>query len=154
VTVHSRRSAVARKLFSKTYFLCFAGFLGATLLMVGVVRLTKAQETDDNPSVSTNSPLLTVLNPAVENKMAERLPLSPRLKTLEGKKIYMVDINWGGPEASLNVFEEIQDWFGKNMPSVKTVIKIKRGGYDADDPALWKEISDNHGDGVIVGVSA
>jgi len=145
---------MARKLFSQNLLLSVAWFLGATLPMVGVVRLTKAQGAGGNPSVSMKAPLLKVLNPAVENKMAERWPLSPRLKTLEGKTIYMVDINWGGPEASLNVFEEIQSWFAKNMPSVKTVIKIKKGGYDADDPALWKEISDNHGDGVIVGVSA
>ena len=105
-------------------------------------------------AVSNAGASITVLSPAVANKMAERFPLSPRLDTLEGKTVYMVDINWGGPEATLSVFEEIQAWFAKNMPSVKTVIKIKRGGYDADDPALWKEISDNKGDAVIVGISA
>jgi hypothetical protein len=101
----------------------------------------------------TTSPAkITVLNPAVASKMAERLPLAPRPGTLEGKTIYMVDINWGGSEAAYSVFEEIQAWFGKNMPGVKTVIKIKRGGYDQDDPALWKEIAQN-GNAAIIGVS-
>jgi hypothetical protein len=96
---------------------------------------------------------ITVMNPAVANRLAERLPLAPRLDTLEGKTIYMIDINWGGPEAAQNVFEEMQAWLSRNMPSVKTVLKMKRGGYDADDPALWKEIQDHKGDGAILGVS-
>ena len=95
---------------------------------------------------------LTVLNPVVANKMAERLPLAPRLDTLEGKTIYMVDISWGGFEPTYSVFEEMQAWFAENIPSVKTVIKIKRGGYEADDPALWKEIAKN-GNAAIIGVS-
>ncbi len=65
----------------------------------------------------------------------------------------MVDINWGGPEAALSIFEEMQAWFSRNMPGVKTVIKMKRGGYDTDDPALWKEIKANGGDAAILGVS-
>jgi hypothetical protein len=97
--------------------------------------------------------LITVLNPAVANRLANRLPLAPRLDTLEGKTIYMVDINWGGPEAALSIFDEMQAWFAQNMPGVKTVIKIKAGGYDADDPALWKEIKKNNGSAAILGVS-
>ncbi len=96
---------------------------------------------------------ITALNPAVANKLAARLPLAPRLTSLEGKTIYTVDINWGGPEAALSIFEEMQAWFSKNMPGVKTVIKMKRGGYDADDPALWKEIKESKGDAAILGVS-
>jgi hypothetical protein len=96
--------------------------------------------------------LITVLNPAVAGKMARRVPLAPRLDTLEGKTIYMVAINWGGVEAAMSIFEEMQAWFAKNMPSVKTVIKIKKGGYETDDPALWKEISEK-GNAVIMGVS-
>jgi hypothetical protein len=111
--------------------------------------------TQNRPNMSDTSPgnLITVLNPAVASKMAERIPLTPRLDSLEGKTIYMVDINWGGPEAALSIFEEMQDWFSRNMPSVRTVIKLKKGGYAADDPALWKEIHGNNGNAVILGVS-
>ena len=97
-------------------------------------------------------PLITVLNPAIESKMAERLPLSPRLDTLEGKTLYMVDINWGGPEAAYSVFEEIQSWLAQNMPSVKTVLRRKAGSYTTDDPALWKEIVKN-GNAALIGIS-
>jgi hypothetical protein len=102
---------------------------------------------------SDSGELIAVLNPAVASRMADRLPLAPRLDTLHGKTIYMIDINWGGPEAALSVFEEMQRWFKQNMPSVKTVIKMKKGGYETDDPELWKEISVNKGDGAILGVS-
>jgi hypothetical protein len=56
---------------------------------------------------------MKVLNPAISVKMAERVPLVPRLNTLEGKTIYMVDIQWGGPEAAYSVYEEMQAWFAK-----------------------------------------
>ncbi len=95
---------------------------------------------------------LTVLNPAIESKMVDREPLGPRLDSLEGKTIYMVDINWGGPDAAYSVFEEISKWFAQNEPSVKTVIKRKAGMYSQDDPALWKEIAAN-GDAAIIGIS-
>lgn len=97
-------------------------------------------------------PLITVMNPAVENKMVDRIPLSPRLDTLDGKTIYLVDINWGGPEAAYSVFEEIKDWFAKNKPAVNIVIKRKIGMYTMDDPVLWKEIAAK-GDAALIGIS-
>lgn len=100
---------------------------------------------------SYGSEKITVLNPAITNTMADRIPLAPRLDSLEGKTIYMVDINWGGPEAAYSVFEEMRAWFSKNMSSVKTVYKRKQGPYPADDPGLWKEIGEK-GDAAIIGI--
>jgi hypothetical protein len=101
---------------------------------------------------SAPKPLITVLNPAIESKMVDRMPLSPRLDTLEGKTIYLVDINWGGPEAAYSVFEEIQSWFAKNIPSAKIIIKRKAGMYSQDDLPLWKEIAKN-GNAALIGIS-
>ena len=97
-------------------------------------------------------PLITVLNPAVANKMVDRLPLSPRLGTLEGKTIFLVDIGWGGPQAAPGVYEEIKAWFAKNMPSVKTEYRRIRGSYESDDPGLWKEIVQK-GQAALIGIS-
>jgi len=97
--------------------------------------------------------MITVLNPAVANRMADRSPLAPRPDTLDGKTIYMIAVNWGGPQAALNVFEEMQSWFERNMPGVQTVVRLKKGGYDVDDPDLWKEISERKAAGAILGVS-
>ena len=97
--------------------------------------------------------LITVLNPAISTRMIERDPLGPRLKTLEGKTIYLVDMQWGGPEAAYSVFEEMQNWFSRNMPSVKVVIKRMGSGPFGDDPGLRKEIVDKKVDGVITGIA-
>lgn len=102
---------------------------------------------------SSQARQITVLNPAVETKLADRVPLAPRLDTLEGKTIYLVDDNWGGMGENGMVQDEIQAWFARNMPGVNIVRKIKKGNFVTDDPALWKEIADNKGDGVIIGVA-
>lgn len=96
--------------------------------------------------------LITVMNPVVASKMAERLPLSPRLDNLKGKTLYMVDINWGGPQAAYSVFEQMQAWLAGHIPSVKVVIVRKHGPYMSDDPGLWEEIA-KKGDAAIVGIS-
>jgi hypothetical protein len=101
---------------------------------------------------SNGSEKIIVMNPAITNTMADRVPLTKRLDSLEGKTIYLVDINWGGPEAGYSVFEEMQIWFSKNMPNVKTVLKRKQGPYEADDPGLWKEIKEK-GDAAMIGIS-
>jgi hypothetical protein len=96
--------------------------------------------------------LITVMNPTVANKMADRLPLSPRLDTLEGKTLFLVDIGWGGPQAAPSVYEEIKAWFAQNMPSVKIEIRRIKGSYESDDPDLWKEIKQK-GNAALIGIS-
>jgi hypothetical protein len=130
----------------KKLLLCCAVIVATALALAGLVPLT-AQKKD------AAKPLITVLNPAIESKMVDRIPLSPRLDTLDGKTIYLVDINWGGPDAAYSVFEEIKAWFAQNNPSVNIVIKRKAGMYTMDDPALWKEIKEKGGDAALIGIS-
>ena len=101
---------------------------------------------------SADSEKITVMNPAITSTMVDRVPLTERLDSLDGKTLYMVDIGWGGPDAAYSVFEEMQAWFSENMPSVKTVLKRKQGPYSADDPELWKEIKEK-GDAALIGIS-
>ena len=96
--------------------------------------------------------LITVMNPAVREILAPRVDLTKRLKTLEGKTIYLVDMNYEGIDGT-PVMGEMQKWFQKNMPNVKTVLKLKSGNYATDDPGLWKEIAESGADGVIMGVA-
>jgi hypothetical protein len=102
---------------------------------------------------SMTSGLITVLNPAVAAGMAERVPLAPRLDKLDGKTIYLVDTDWGGMGQNDGILQEMQAWFAEQMPTVKTIIKVKKGNFVTDDPGLWKEIADNKGDGVVLGVA-
>ena len=95
---------------------------------------------------------ITVLNPAATNAMVERIPLAPRLTSLDGKTIYMVDIGWGGPEAGYDVLQVISKRLAQNTPSVNPVVVRKKGSYGTDDPDLWKEITAK-GQAAILGIS-
>jgi hypothetical protein len=134
------RIAVKRKL-----LFCCAAIAAAALAFAGLAPLTAQRG-------NAAGPMITVMNPLVESKMADREPLSPRLDTLDGKTLYLVDINWGGPDAAYSVFEEMKDWFAGNKPSVNVIIKRKSGMYTVDDPALWKEIAAK-GNAALIGIS-
>ena len=126
-------------------------FFSSNCLWVVALLLTSVTMTVQ--AKSSKDKLITVLNPAIETHLADRVPLAPRLDTLDGKTIYLVDTDWEGLGHNTMVLEEMQKWFAKHMPKVKTIIKVKKGGYIQDDPGLWKEIAANHGDGVIIGVA-
>ena len=113
---------------------------------------TAPKNVPDAAGSMTNRPIVS-LNPAVTPKLATRIPLAPRLDTLEGKTIYLVDTDWGGMGQNGSILEEMQAWFTEHVPAVKTIIKVKKGNFVTDDPALWKEIADNKGDGVVLGVA-
>lgn len=105
----------------------------------------------------SQSARLSVYNPegrlvqTVEQPPSESAPVSlaPRLDTLEGKTVYLVDTGFGG---SFKFMRELENWFACNMPSVKTVRTRKPGGPFADDNAsLWEEIKER-GDAAVLGV--
>jgi hypothetical protein len=120
------------------------------LILIGILPSATGQA---NAKKAGDQQLITVLNPAVPTKMAERVPLGPRMKTIEGQTIYLVDMQWGGPDAGHSVFEEMQEWFSRHMPSVKIVIRRMRSGPFGDDPGLRKEIVENKVGGVVVGIA-
>jgi hypothetical protein len=123
-------------------------FLTVSALLVAVALISIAIA----PPATGADPLITVLNPAISSKLVERIPLTPRTPTLEGKTIYLVDLQWGGPEAAYSVFEEMQGWFSRNMPSVKVEIRRSAGGPFGDDAALRKEIAQKKAGGVVIGI--
>ena len=55
-------------------------------------------------STAYSSEKMRVLNPTPPNRMVDRVPLTPRLDTLEGKTIFLVDIGWGGPQAAPSIY--------------------------------------------------
>jgi hypothetical protein len=122
------------------------------LAVVVLILSGVAQAQSSRNAAASNDRLVTVLNPAVPDKLATRIPLVPRLDTLEGKTIYLVDTNYEGMGRT-PVLEEMEAWFAKNMPNVKLLFKLKKGNYVDDDPALWKEMVSNKANGVIIGVA-
>ena len=119
------------------------------LVSIGSAPSAKGKGTKEN---AREAALITVLNPAISSKIVERVPLGPRLDRLEGKTIYLVDLQWGGPQAGYSVFEEMQKWFSKNMPSVTVVLRRSKGGWMGDDPDLRKEIAEKGAAGVVIGI--
>ena len=131
--------------------ICFTGFLFlfSALIAVGVMSC-KSDQT--NSEINYDEQMITVLNPAITRSMAERVPLAPRSGSLEGKTIYLVDLQWGGPEAGYSVFEEMKDWFSRNMPSVKVEVRRSKGGWMGDDPELRAEIVSKKAAGAVIGI--
>jgi hypothetical protein len=85
--------------------------------------------------------------------MVERAPLAVRtFSNLNDRRIFLVDIGWGGPKAGYDVLEVMQVWLARHVPSAKTVLVSKKGPFAEDDPELWKRIK-TEGDACIIGVS-
>jgi hypothetical protein len=128
---------------------CSLLFMTVALALIGAIFLATGCA---NKEKACEERLITVLNPAISSPFVERVPLAPRAETLEGKTIYLVDLQWGGPQAGYSVFEEMQKWFAKNMPSVKVELRRSNGGWMGDDPALRKEIAEKKAAGVVIGI--
>jgi len=77
------------------------------------------------------------------------ISMAPRLAALDGKTVYLVETGFAG---SFEFMQELQDWFSRNMPSVRIVIRHKRGTMFTDDHELWNEIQAEGGDAAILGV--
>ena len=77
-----------------------------------------------------------------------RKTAAPRLESIDGKTIYLVDCRF---DDSIELLKQVQAWFAEHMPAVKTRIVSLSATYQHDDPKTWEEIK-THGDAAIVGV--
>jgi hypothetical protein len=103
-------------------------------------------------STALSAEKLRVLNPTPPDRMVDRIPLAPRLDSLKGKTIFLVDIGWGGENAAPSIYEEMKAWFAQNMPSVKIEVRKIKGFYMQDQPELLKEISEK-GNAAMFGIA-
>jgi hypothetical protein len=76
------------------------------------------------------------------------LKMAPRLDSLEGKTVYLVDTGFAG---GADFMAEVQGWLARNAPAVKTVLCHKKTSMFTDEPELWAEIKQK-GDAVVFGV--
>ncbi len=91
---------------------------------------------------------ITVLDPTGSPPAVTPKALAPRLATLDGRTVYLVDCRFDDSDLFLR---QVQAWFAQHLPAVQTVLKPLSSVYLHDDPATWEEIR-ARGHAAIVGV--
>jgi hypothetical protein len=91
---------------------------------------------------------LSVLNPVGFPPKVTRKSPAPRLDTLEGKTVYLVDCRFDDSDVFLG---RMRAWFAEHLPGVTTVVKRISNVYLHDDPTTWEEIK-ARGHAAILGV--
>jgi hypothetical protein len=94
---------------------------------------------------------ITVLTPLGSPPSIKLKTMAPRLDTLEGKTIYIVDNVYPGSDLLLT---EMAAWFEREMPKTKALYRRKQagmGGFESIDQELWAEIKEK-ADAVIIGL--
>ena len=91
---------------------------------------------------------ISVFNPQGFAPVVTPKALAPRLDTLNGKTVYLVDCRFDASDVFLN---QMQAWFAEHMPAVRAVVKPISSVYLKDDPTTWEEIR-ARGHAAIVGV--
>jgi hypothetical protein len=103
-----------------------------------------------NMSYSTSgyeSEAVRILNPRGIPPLINLIPMAPRLDSIDGKTIYIIDVNFQLTEP---FYAAIKELLVERYPATKWIIKNKVGSFYDSDPALWAEIKE-HGHGAIVG---
>ena len=93
-------------------------------------------------------PVITVHNPVGYPPSIRRKQPAPRLSSLDGKTVYLIDSRF---DDSVELLKQVQAWFASRMPGVKTVLRSMASYYGKNDPELWTEIR-TLGHAAIIGV--
>ncbi len=105
-------------------------------------------------AASSNGPVvmpkITVFNPMGTPPPITLIPQAPRLGTLDGKTIYLINTGYIGTDRFM---DETAKWFQANYPKTNIVYKDNQSGAGLSSlsEALWAEIEEK-GDAAIVGL--
>ena len=129
INIHHKGDKAMRSRMS--WFL--TGVFLATTILTGSASLAEEAKT-------------TVLNPRGVAPPIRLVPMAPRLDTINGKTIYIINIGFGD-----TFLPETQKVLAERYPKANWVFKRKTGSYFDDDPKLWAEIKEK-GNAMIMGV--
>ena len=90
---------------------------------------------------------LTVHDPRGYPPQVTGKPLAPRLESLDGRRVYLVDCLFDNSEAFVS---ELQGWFGEHLPAVETQVIRPRESW-VDDPDMRSKIEAD-GDAAVLAV--
>jgi hypothetical protein len=102
----------------------------------------------DPTSKNTGVVLDPYRQPIQELSSMEGQLMAPRLDSLDGKTVYLVETGFHGAK---DFMDQAAEWFSRSMPAVKIETRSTQGSIFSDDPALWAEIREK-GDAAILGV--
>ncbi|HLH96702.1 MAG TPA: hypothetical protein VKW08_16435 [Xanthobacteraceae bacterium] len=91
---------------------------------------------------------IVVLSPVGYPPKIKGKALAPRLESLDGKTVYLVDCRF---DDSIELLKQVAAWFARHMPGVATRIISLSATYQKDDPKTWEEIKAN-GHAAVLGV--
>ncbi|MBM4262406.1 MAG: hypothetical protein FJ145_13375 [Deltaproteobacteria bacterium] len=77
---------------------------------------------------------LSVLNPMGCPPKITPKAMAPRLDSLDGKTVYLVDPRFDDSGLFLR---QMQNWFAEHLPSVQTKLVEMNNVYTKDDPKTW-----------------
>ena len=90
---------------------------------------------------------LIVLDPRGYPPKVTAKRLAPRLDSLDGKVVYLVDCLFDNSEVFM---DQLQRWFGEHLPAVETRVIKPRESW-VDDPDMRARVEAD-GDAAILGV--
>jgi hypothetical protein len=90
---------------------------------------------------------LTVHDPRGYPPEVTGKPLAPRLQSLDGKVVYLVDCLFDNSDVFV---EQLQAWIGEHLPDVQTRVIKPRESW-VEDPEMCERIAED-GDAAILGV--
>ena len=102
-------------------------------------------------ALSAENEMMDLLNPLGQPETTlQEMHMAKRLPSLDGKTVYLVETGFMGAKEFM---EEVQGWFARNRPDIKTVFRSKGNNTFANDPQLWQEVRKN-ADAVVFGVGS
>ena len=93
----------------------------------------------DALAADAKKPILTVYNPLGTPPPIKLKAMAPRLDTIKGKTIYIVNDGYPGSGILLG---ELSAEMKEKYPETTFVYKDKPGGMGSEDTALWKEMEE------------
>ena len=115
-------------------------FIGFCFALTGIFSPVAGQAAD------VKDPILTVLNPLGTPPPIKLTPLAPRLDTIKGKTIYIVNDGYPGSNLLLGELKAVME---ERHPDTTFIYRDKPGGMGGRVQELWDEIKEK-GDAMIL----
>jgi hypothetical protein len=109
----------------------------ATILIGLCFSFTYMHSPADVQAANAADPILTVLNPLGTPPPIKLKAMAPRLDTIKGKTIYIVNDGYPGSGILLG---ELTAVMIEKYPDTKFIYRDKPGGMGSEDAALWDEM--------------